>query len=76
MHSAPLNPGGMDWTRFCGPDWYGEQDEYGIDLSLIRENLRLSPLARVRRADAAHRQALALREAGRRHRRQVDGGAS
>lgn len=29
--------------RFFGPDYYGEQDENGIDLSLIRENLRVAP---------------------------------
>jgi hypothetical protein len=46
---------------------YGEQDENGIDLSLIRENLKLSPLARIRQADAARRQALLLMEYGRRH---------
>ncbi|MCH8052712.1 MAG: hypothetical protein IH895_01500 [Planctomycetes bacterium] len=47
---------------------YGEQDENGIDLSLIRENLRLTPLERIRKADAARRQALRLLEHGRRHR--------
>ncbi|MBC7808173.1 MAG: hypothetical protein H7145_18740 [Akkermansiaceae bacterium] len=25
---------------------FGEQDEYGVDLSLLRENLRLSPTER------------------------------
>jgi hypothetical protein len=50
-----------------GPIDYGEQDENGIDLSLIRENLKLSPLARIRQADAARRQALLLMEYGRRH---------
>ncbi len=47
---------------------YGEQDENGIELSLIRENLRLTPLERIRKADAARRQALRLLEHGRRHR--------
>ena len=56
------------WKRFCGPDYYGEQDENGIDLSLIRENLKLTPLERIRKADAARRQALWLLEYGRRHR--------
>lgn len=54
--------------RFCGPDYSGEQDENGIDLSLIRENLKLTPLERIRKADAARRQALRLLEYGRRHR--------
>ena len=51
-----------------GAGYYGEQDENGIDLSLIRENLRLTPLERIRKADAARRQALRLLEYGRRHR--------
>lgn len=50
-----------------GPNWYGEQDENGVDLSLIRENLRLTPLERIRKADAARRQTLRLLEYGRRH---------
>ena len=51
------------------PVYYGEQDDNGIDLSLIRENLKLSPLERVRKADQARRQALRLLEYGRRHRK-------
>ena len=49
----------------CG---FGEQDENGIDLSLIRENLKLTPLERIRKADSARRQTLKLLEYGRRHR--------
>ena len=30
---------------------YGEQHENGVDLSLIRRNLRLSPMERLRRAE-------------------------
>lgn len=47
---------------------YGEQDENGIDLSLIRSNLKLTPWERICRGDAARRQALMLQEYGRRHR--------
>ena len=54
--------------RFFGPDYYGEQDPNGIDLSLIRENLKLTPLERIRKADAHRREALRLMEYGRRHR--------
>ena len=54
--------------RYFRPDYYGEQDENGIDLSLIRENLKLTPLERIRIAGAARRQALRLLEYGRRHR--------
>jgi hypothetical protein len=32
----------------CGPHDYGEQDENGVDLSLIRANLKLTPLERSR----------------------------
>jgi len=48
-----------------GPGWYGEQDANGVDLSLIRENLRLTPTERVRRGDRARRDALRLLEIGR-----------
>ncbi len=59
------------WLDYCGPNWYGEQDENGIDLSLIRENLRLTPLERIRRADRATKDALRLMEYGRRHREKL-----
>lgn len=47
---------------------YGDYDANGVDLSLIRENLRLTPLERIRVGDAARRQALKLLEYGRLHR--------
>ena len=47
---------------------YGEQDENGVDLSLIRENLRLTPTERLRRGYRARRDALRLREYARRNR--------
>jgi|tagenome__1003787_1003787.scaffolds.fasta_scaffold8843301_1 hypothetical protein len=50
------------------PLWYGEQDENGVDLSLIRENLKLSPKDRLLRGDRARRSALRLLEYGRRQR--------
>jgi hypothetical protein len=40
---------------------YGEQDENGVDWSILRANLRLTPLERLRRADAAARSLLRLR---------------
>ena len=46
---------------------YGEQDENGIDLSLIRENLRLTPLERIRKAEQVMDEVLRLQEYGRRH---------
>ena len=50
------------------PNWYGEQDENGVDLSLIRSNLRLTPEERLLQGDRARYGALELREYGRRHR--------
>ena len=49
-------------------DDYGEQDENGVDLSLIRRNLGLTPLERLRRGDKARRDMLRLLEHGRRNR--------
>jgi hypothetical protein len=37
--------------NLADPRYYGDQDENGIDLSLIRENLKLTPLKRLRKAD-------------------------
>jgi hypothetical protein len=50
------------------PLWYGEQDENGVDLSLIRENLKLTPEERLLRGDRAREDALRLLEYGRRQR--------
>ena len=63
MDPKPIQPG-----EFFGPHYYGEQDENGIDLSLIRENLKLTPLERIRRGDQARRQMLRLMDFGHRHR--------
>jgi hypothetical protein len=50
------------------PLWYGEQDENGVDLSLIRSNLNVTPKERLLRGDRARRSALRLMEIGRRQR--------
>jgi hypothetical protein len=47
------------------PRWYGEQDENGVDLSLIRGNLRLSPEERLLQGDRVRRGMLELRNARR-----------
>ena len=44
---------------------YGEQDENGTDLSLIRWNLRLSPAERLLQGDIARFGVLRLLEYGR-----------
>jgi len=51
--------------------WYGEQDENGVDLSLIRANLKLTPRERLLRGDRARQSALRLLEYGRR-KREID----
>ena len=51
--------------RMNDPHWYGEQDENGVDLSLIEVNLRLSPTERLRRGDKATSDAFWLREHAR-----------
>ncbi len=43
------------------PPWYGEQDENGVDLSLIRANLRLTPEERLLKGDRATSEAIWLR---------------
>ena len=53
---------------------YGEQDENGVDLSLIRENLKLTPTERLRKADRAWRDTLRLMEYARRNREKPPGG--
>jgi len=50
--------------RDHGSHYYGEQDENGIDLSLIRENLKLTPLERIRRAHKAATELIQLRRQG------------
>ena len=34
------------------PDYWGDQDENGVDLARLRENLQRTPAERVRRLDA------------------------
>jgi hypothetical protein len=63
MDPKPIQPG-----EFFGPHYYGEQDENGIDLSLIRENLKLTPLERIIRGEEYADETLGLQEYGRRHR--------
>ena len=41
--------------------WKSIQDENGVDLTLIRENLRLSPLERLRKCERAYLDMLRIR---------------
>jgi hypothetical protein len=45
--------------------WALIQDDNGVDLTLIRANLRLTPAERLRRAESARLAALRLQELGR-----------
>ncbi len=52
-------------SDFGAPTWYGDQDENGVDLSLIRELLKLTPIERLRRMDKATSDAIRLRQHGK-----------
>ena len=51
--------------KLANPHYYGEQDENGVDLSLIRENLKLTPEERLERGFRAKLNAMELLEIGR-----------
>ena len=53
-------------AKMKDPLWYGEQDENGVDLSIIRENLKLTPTVRLRKGDKATSDALWIRANARR----------
>ena len=55
-------------AKMKDPLWYGEQDENGVDLSLIRSNLELTPEQRLLKGDHCRRGALELRKYGELHR--------
>lgn len=50
------------------PDVWGDQDENGVDLARLRENLTLTPAERLCRHERARRSAKTLEEAGERYR--------
>lgn len=50
------------------PDYWGDQDENGVDLARLRENLKLTPAERIAKHEIARRQVLAIKEAGERFR--------
>lgn len=74
MEATDEVAGGADWrhapiasTRSIQTP-YGEQDENGTDLSLIRWLLTMSPAERLMWGDRARDDALRLQEIGRRQR--------
>ena len=51
--------------KMQSPNWYGEQDENGIDLGIIRENLRLSIEERLAKASCGRRSVLENQRIGK-----------
>ena len=59
-----------EWMRdYYAQFPYGEQDEHGIDLSLLRENLKLTPTERMIQHHRALELAMEVRRAGEAARR-------
>lgn len=46
----------------ASPGWTAEYDENGVDLTLIRANLKLTPLERARKAERLRRGLLRMHE--------------
>jgi hypothetical protein len=61
MQGPPPQPGREASNAY----WASIQDENGVDLTLIRANLRLSPSERLRRGDQARESALRLQAIGK-----------
>ena len=57
----------IQWQQ-DNPDVWGDQDENGVDLAHLRENLKLTPAERLRKHSRALSFARRLKEAGERHR--------
>ncbi len=53
------------WTQWqVYTHGFGEQDENGVDLSLLRQNLRLTPTERLRKHQKALRMYMGVHDAG------------
>ena len=50
------------------PDYWGDQDENGVDLARLRENLKLTPAQRIDQHEAARWLAVGIKEANERTR--------
>lgn len=49
------------------PSVWGDQDENGVDLARLRENLKLTPAERLKRLDAGRERLRALQDARTKH---------
>lgn len=71
--SNPRESGRSDGRKeLDGPpksDFYGDYDDNGVDLSLLRYMLRLSPLERLKAMERHARDIQILYECGQRHRK-------
>ena len=67
---AELSPEALEIIRWQEehPDAWGDQDENGVDLARLRENLKLTPAERLRQNGLALVFARRLEEAGERSR--------
>lgn len=63
-----------DRGRPPGVNYYGEQDAAGVDLSILRQILQLSPLERLRLMERHARETKILNEYGRRQRQAQSAG--
>jgi hypothetical protein len=63
-----VNRGSPTAAPAVAPPSFAEQDDAGVDLSLVAETLRLSPLGRLRLMERKARETRILNEYGRRHR--------
>ena len=54
MNESELTPETLEYIRWQeeNPDVWGDQDENGVDIARLRENLKLTPLERLRKMDA------------------------
>ena len=70
MAEPELTPEALDLIRWQeeNPDIWGDQDENGVDLARLRENLKLTPAERLRQNGIALVFALQLEAAGERYR--------
>ena len=59
-----------DLIRFQqeNPNYWGDQDENGVDLARLRENLKLTPAERIDQHEAARWLAVQVKEAGEKRR--------
>jgi hypothetical protein len=66
--ASTKEPGPDHLLKPPGANYYGDQDKNGVDLSLLRYTLSLTPLERLQLMEKNARETLLLNEYGRRAR--------